>query len=190
MGLEALNIRQVGLIVLLSIPFYCAAQDTTRMISKHQVGFNASKFISLFNEQTNSLEIIYRLRIKQPYSFRLGLSFEQNTADDGIFDGSMRVGVDRYFKNTEKWDFYYGIDAFLSRAVINSSDRITTKYGGFIFLGIMFHIGNHFSLATEPNFSILRVAFRDDDSFDPEANREWYEYSIGNIGQIQLNFHF
>ena len=134
--------------------------------------------------------MVYRMSVKQPYSLRVGLGFEQNTADDGIFDGSARIGIDKYFKSTARWDFYYGIDAFLSREVVNSSDRKTTRYGGFVFLGIMFHIGNHFSLATEPNFSVLRVVFRDDDSFDPEANREWYEYSIGNIGQIQLNFHF
>ena len=184
------RIRDLGLVLLLSIPFYCTGQDTTQVMNKHQIGFNASKFISLFNEQTNSLEITYRMAIKQPYSIRAGLSFEQNTADDGIFDGSLRIGADKYFKKTRRWDFYYGMDAFLSREVVSSSERENVRFGGFVFLGILFHIGDHFSLSTEPNFSVLRVVFRDDDSFDPEANREWYEYSVGNIGQIQLNFHF
>jgi len=54
----------------------------------------------------------------------------------------------------------------------------------------MYHIGDHFSISTEPNLSLLRVRMRDEDSFDPEANREFFTSNIGNIGQIQINFHF
>ena len=180
-----------GLILfLVSAPFYTSAQDSTYYDNKHQIGINASKFIVLFNEQVNSIELSYRKKINYPYSLRGGLSYEHNTAEDGLFNASARLGIDRYFKEKTKWKFYYGAEAYFSKTILNSSDRETTKYGGFVFLGLLYHLSESFSLSTEPNFSVLRIAFKDPDSFDPDANRSWYEFRLGNIGQIQLNFHF
>ncbi len=176
-------------LILLSVPFFCFSQDSL-MVNRHQLGINASKFLSFFNEQVNSLEMAYRYKLSHPYSLRSGLSFEQNTAEDGLLNASIKLGVDRYFKYSEKWKFYYGIDAYYSRDKLNSSNRRTTKFGGFLFIGFLLHLDEHFSFSTEPNFSILRVQFRDEESFNPEANRNWYEFRTGNIGHIQLNFHF
>lgn len=175
---------------MVSVPLLAYSQDSTYHVNRHQIGINASKFIVLFNEQVNSLELSYRYKLAWPYSLRTGLSYEHNTADDGLFNASARVGIDKYFKTNKKWKFYYGTEAYFSRTELNSSNRTTTKYGGFIFLGLLYHLSESFSLSTEPNFSVLYIDFKDPDSFDPDASRSWYEFNLGNIGQIQLNFHF
>jgi len=184
-----------GLLVLLvSIThFSLIAQqswDSVYIENKHQLGINASKFLAVFNEQVNSLELNYRYRINYPYSLRASLSYDQNTADDGVWDASVKLGIDRQFKKSKQWIFYYGIDAFFQHTIITSSERTTLKAGGFVFIGIMRHFGSHFSIATEPNFSIIYVDFKDPTAFSAEASRAWYEYKLGNIGHIQLNFHF
>jgi len=67
--------------LLLSISNHVFAQDTATVNNQHQIGFNASKFIVLLNEQTNSLDLNYRWNVtKSPTSLRFGISYEQNTA--------------------------------------------------------------------------------------------------------------
>lgn len=182
------------LILVLSTSYFSlkAQQNSDSVIvdNRHQIGINASKFLALLNDQENSLELIYRYSFNNPYSLRAALSYEQNTADDGIWDVALKLGVDRKFKKSDKWIFYYGVDMFFQNSIINSSDRTTTKVGGFVFIGIMRKFGNHFSLATEPNFSVVYVDYKDPSAFSTDANRSWYEYEFGNIGQIQVNFHF
>jgi len=193
MALKKLQLSGM-LILMLSASFLTlkAQQNTDSVFAanKHQIGINASKFIILFNEQVNSLELNYRYNLGNPYSLRSALSYEQNTADDGIWDASVKLGLDKKFKTSEKWEFYYGIDAFFQNTIISSSERTTSKIGGFVFIGVMRHFGSHFSLSTEPNFSVIYVDYKDPTSFSTDANRSWYEYKIGNIGQIQVNFHF
>jgi hypothetical protein len=186
--------KYIGLLILFSATqFNVLAQqqwDSVYIKNKHQLGINASKFIAIFNEQVNSLELNYRYRINYPLSLRTSLSYDQNTADDGLWDASFKIGIDRQFKSSKKWIFYHGIDAYFQNTIISSSERTTLKVGGFIFIGILRYFGSHFSIATEPNFSILYVDFKDPTAFSTDANRSWTEYKLGNIGHIQLNFHF
>jgi len=181
------------LIVLLAFcltPILSVGQTKYDVDSKHQIGISSAKFFTLFNESTNSLGINYRFSPTPKLNYRTGLSYEHNTAEDGYFEGAFKLGVDRYFKNSDKWRFYYGIDTYFSQSMFFSSERSTTKFGGSLLFGVMFHLGKHFSFSTEPNFSLTKVYFRDDNSFDPDANRDWFEFKLENLGHVQMNFHF
>ena len=49
--------------ILLSVSSIAFSQDSTLIENPHQIGFNASKFIVLLNEQTNSLDLNYRYNV-------------------------------------------------------------------------------------------------------------------------------
>ena len=159
--------------------------------TKHHVSVNASKFVLIFNEQVNNLDLTYRIASADTtHSLRLATSIDLSTAEDAITDFSIRVGVDRMFKISGNWKFYSGIDANYSRTNAKSAQRITTKIGAIPFIGFLYHFGPHFSISTEPSLAILRNKTVDKDSFNPDANTSDFSFDLINIGQIKVGFHF
>jgi len=178
------DIGIIGLILLLSI------SNMKAQGLKHQVGINASRFIVLFNEQVNNLDLSYRYGIDSLYSLRSAISLDVTSAEEGISDMALRLGIDRHFKVSNKWRYYVGIEGNYARTLLKSSERTNRNYGAFLFVGFLFNIGQHFSLSTEPTLSLLRYQVRDDNDFGPNANRNWSEVKLINIGQIKMSFHF
>ena len=178
-----------GLIISLTL-LLLGFNTLKSQVTKHQIGINASKFIILFNEQVNNLDLTYRLRLDSLYNARIAFSGDLSSAEDGLSDVSLRIGLDRYFLNKTNWKYYAGFDFNYGRTNLKSSQRINSNYGGFIFIGFLFQIGNHFSVSTEPTLAFLRFKVSDSDDFSPNANRSWSELKLLNIGQIKLSFHF
>lgn len=170
--------------------FSCFGQTKYNLETKHQLGISSAKFFALFNESVDNLGLSYRYHTQSGLNYRAGLSYELNTADDGSFEGGLKLGVDKYFRNYNQWRFYYGVEASFASTMLFSSNRNTTKYGGSVLFGAILYLGPHFSLSTEPQFSVIRVLFRDEDSFSADANREWFEFKLKNLGHIQASFHF
>lgn len=158
--------------------------------TKHQIGINASKFVVLFNEQVNNLDLTYRHSIKQNQRLRVASSFDVSTEDGDITDYEVRLGYDFNIRDTKRWNFYSGFDLSFGQSITSSTDRINTRYGPSIFLGALFKIGKYFSLSTEPSIAIIGKNRKDPNSFDPDANSTWTEFKLQNIGQITVGFHF
>jgi len=159
--------------------------------TKHHVSVNASKFVLIFNEQVNNLDLTYRiLAVDSTHSLRLATSLDLSTAEDAVTDFSLRVGVDRMFKINGNWKFYTGIDANYTRTNAKSAQRITTRVGAIPFIGFLYHFGPHFSISTEPSLAIFKNKTVDKDSFNPDANTSDFSFELINIGQIKVGFHF
>lgn len=158
--------------------------------TKHQIGINASKFIVLFNEQVNNLDLSYRHSFKANQRFRLASSVDISTEEGDINDYEIRLGYDFDLKQTKRWNFYTGVDVTFGQSITKSTERATTKVGPYIFLGALFKMGKHFSFSTEPSLAIFHKIRKDPNSFDATANSNWTEIKLLNIGQIKVGFHF
>jgi len=159
--------------------------------TRHHISVNASKFVLIFNEQVNNLDITYRAALAESkFNLRSAASIDLGTAEDDITDFSIRLGVDKIFKESRKWKFYTGIDANYGRIEAKNTKRITTKIGIIPFIGFLIHFGPHFSLSTEPSLAIFRNEVIDNNSFNPNANSTDVSFNLINIGQIKVGFHF
>jgi len=134
------------------------------------------------NLQENALDSIYSLRS----SVSLGYTSDENA----ISDVALRIGADKQFLSSKNWRFYTGVDLSYTYSTINNADKNTQNFGALFLLGFMLKLGNHFSFSSEPSLSVLRYSTKDDQSFNPKANRKWTEIQFLNIGQINMNFHF
>lgn len=158
---------------------------------KHQVSINASKFVLLFNEQVNNLDLTYRVAIvDSTLNLRAATSINLGTGEDDLTDFSVRLGVDRIFKVRKRWKFYTGLDANYGRTNARSTERTTTKIGLIPFIGFLYQIGPHFSLSSEPSLAIFRNEVIDNNSFNPDANSTDFSFTLINLGQIKVGFHF
>lgn len=181
------NITNTIVLLILGSTIAFSQVDFTR----HHVSVNASKFVLIFNEQVNNLDLTYRITtVDSTHSLRMATSIDLSTAEDAVTDYSVRLGVDRIFKISGNWKFYTGIDANYSRTNAKSAQRVTTKIGAIPFIGFLYHFGPHFSISTEPSLAILRNKTVDKDSFNPNANTSDFSFELINIGQIKVGFHF
>ncbi len=169
---------------------YCINGYSQRTENKNQLSINASNFIVLFNEQVNNLDLSYRYAIGAKYNLRSAINLDVTSSNAGITDIAVRLGIDRSFSSDGKWDFYYGCELNHSTNSIKSSNRINRNYGVYGFWGILYRIGDHFSLSTEPTLAFIYNTTRDTDDFGPQANSNWSELKLLNIGQLKLGFHF
>ncbi len=158
--------------------------------TKHQLGINASKFLILFNEQVNNLDLTYRYSIKQDQRLRLASSVDISSEAGDITSFEFRGGYDFDLRDTPKWNFYTGFDLTYGESVTTSTERKNTIFGTYIFVGALFKIGKYFSLSTEPSIAVFSKSRYDPNSFDPDSNSNWIEIKLLNIGQIKVGFHF
>jgi len=158
--------------------------------TRHQIGINASKFVLIFNEQVDNLDISYRVSIDSIYGIRSSVSLDISSAEDAINDFSGRIGVDRIFLQKGNWKFYTGLDFNYSVNKLNNSQRTNKKYGALVFLGFLYHFGSHFSISSEPSLAFFRKSTFDPTSFNPDVNTSSNLLELINIGQIKVSFHF
>ena len=159
--------------------------------TRSQISINASKFVLIFNEQVNNLDLTYRRALTDSkYNFRSATSIDLSTAEDAVTDFSLRLGLDKIFKESGNWKFYTGLDVNYTRINAKSAQRVTTRVGVIPFIGFLYHFGPHFSISSEPSFAVLRNKVVDMDSFNPAANTSDISFDLINIGQIKIGFHF
>lgn len=179
-----------GKIYYLMLILVCCNSSLSAQRTRHQIGMNASKFIVLFNEQINNLDISYRYRLDSLHSFRTAMNLDHTSAEEGISDMAFRLGIDRHFLIMNNWEYYYGVEANYTATILKSSNRNNSNYGAFVFIGFLYKFGEHCSISTEPTLALLRYKVIDKDEFGPSANRHWTELKLLNIGQVKLSFHF
>lgn len=160
------------------------------MTTKHQIGINASKFLILFDEKVDNLDLTYRYAATSRLNARIASSLDVTSANDGVTDVAIRLGLDKYFLQSGHFNFYYGIDLNYNINKIKSSGRKNQRYGLFTFIGILYQIGNHFSLSTEPTLAIQRNLVDAPGNFNPSADEDFTKVNLLNIGQVKVSFHF
>ncbi len=176
--------------VLVAIPFQGSGQDEPDKHA-HQVSINASKFIKgIFPGQEHEYEIGYRYALTEKLSLRSAINFYNQTTDDGYLEGGLKLGADYTFKESGNWSFYYGADLMGQYIGYRSSERENYQLGIMCFLGVIYYIGDHFSLSTEPGVFGLYNHYFDRDSFSDHKVEEYFTFGLGNIGQLTIGFHF
>jgi len=181
--------------VLLCMSLFCVkglhAQDSSSHRSqKHQIGFDSSRIFKLLEEDENTFDLNYRLAVSENYSLRAGLSYFYTSRAEKELDTRFRVGLDYIFKQEKNWFFYTGGDLLFAYEGLDGHQRRTTSLGISPLLGILFHIGNHFSLSVEPRLLFNYNRFVDEDNFGSDSDEKWFEVELSDIAQIQFNFHF
>ncbi len=158
---------------------------------KHQVGFNATESLRLFeNETENTYKLNYRYKLNPFTALRSGINYRYNSSDNGTFLLDLKAGVDQVFKKSDKWRFYYGADLVGGVEKLSNSTRRNYHIGLAPFLGILFYFDEHFSVSTEPGLLAGIHWFNNSDSFNPDNSEIWVEMDLVNVGQIVISIHF
>lgn len=158
---------------------------------KHQVGFNATQTIRLFeDESTNNFELHYRYKVNPGTSLRSGINYSYDSSDGGQLSADMKVGVDKRFKKSDQWRFYSGVDLVGGIRTISNSSRKNYRIGVVPFFGAIYYLDEHFSISTEPALLAQVRRFKNEDSFNPDSSKWWFEMELVNVGQIIIGIHF
>ena len=94
-------IHTAALVLMVNAVSFCQIEFT-----RHQLGINASKFVLIFNEQVDNLDLSYRLSIDSTLGIRSSVSLDLSTAVDVVNDFSARIGLDKIFMQKGNWKFY------------------------------------------------------------------------------------
>lgn len=169
------------------------SQDDTTVFSKppqrHQVGLNMGEFIPIFRSQDTNYKLNYRYLLSYKYAIRSSAEYNQESGDNGRFQLGFRLGVDRTIKNIKKFSIYTGLD-FNTQIELNDADkRENYWFGPSAFIGFKYQVAQFLSFTTEPGLYVNRRIFKDPLSFDTQISK-WTELKIGNIGHLQMSFHF
>lgn len=156
--------------------------------TKTQLSLDASKFSQIFSEQgDNTLDLNFRIAaVDSSHTLRLATSFGFSSDDDEFSNFAFRIGMDNVYKESRNWKFYSGVDIEYAILSVNDSDRSTSRIGLIPFLGFLYHIGPHFSISTEPSIGI----YRETENFFNRDSESEYRFSLVNLGQVRLGFHF
>ncbi len=158
---------------------------------KHQVGFNATQTIRLFeDESTNNFELHYRYKVNSSTSLRSGLNYRYDSSDSGQLATDIKVGIDKRFKKSDQWRFYSGIDLVGGLQTLSSSSRKNYRIGVVPFFGAIYYLDEHFSISTEPALLAQVRRFKNEDSFNANSSTWWFEMELVNVGQLILGIHF
>lgn len=158
---------------------------------KHQVGFNATQTIRLFeDESTNNFTLHYRYKISSQTSLRSGINYRYDSSEGGEFATDVKAGFDKQFKKSEQWRFYTGVDFVGGVRTLSNSSRKNYRIGVVPFFGAIYYLDDHFSISTEPALLAQVRRFKNEDSFNPNSSRWWFEMELVNVGQIIIGIHF
>lgn len=156
----------------------------------HQIGFNATETINLFEDESETYELQYRYKINSKTALRSGLNYSFDSGDGGELTVDLKVGIDRQFKKSGQWQFYTGADLVGGIRTLSNSSRKNYKLGLTPFLGAIFYLDEHFSISTEPGLLVQVRRFKNEDSFNPDNSESWVKMDLVNVGQIIIGIHF
>lgn len=176
------------------IPFgeaFSQSGTSTGEYLRHQVGFNATESIRLFDQEMDQVyKLYYRLRVAPRTTLRSGVNYRMNTSGKGMLELNIKAGADREFRRSGNWRFYSGFDLDGGIEELASSTRKNYRAGLTPFLGILYYIDNHFSISTEPGLMMGVLWYKNEDTFNPDNSETWVEMNFSNVGQIIISLHF
>ena len=158
---------------------------------KHQVGIGIAKFVnSAFSSDVNAYDVAYRYKYSKKTSLRAGISYEKDNSEDGFIAGGLKIGMDRQLRKYNHWTYYYGIDLFGNYSNYKNINRDIYSFGVAPLLGIQFYLSPNFSISIEPMLYLKYNIVVDHSTFEKNNTTEWAQSGLGQLGHIQLNFHF
>lgn len=158
---------------------------------KHQVGIGLNSFVkSAFTSDDNTFSLDYRYKVNQKLQLRAGLSYDEDTGENGYRQGGIKFGIDKNLRRYSHWNFYYGSDLMYKYSNFKNVNKAQHDIGIGFLLGIQYYISKHFSLSTEPTLYFKNIIVVDHNTFLKNNIDTWSEFGLGKIGYVQLNFHF
>lgn len=177
---------------MLAINYEASAQQAdTSFSNRHQLGYNATETIRLFQRESEHVyKLYYRYQLNSSSFLRSGLNYSLDTSGQGSLDIDIKIGFDRVFKTSGKWRFYAGGDFMGGFEKFSSSSRKNYIAGAGPFFGVIFFLNEHFSLSTEPGLFFKVKYYKNTNTFNPENSETWVEMDMVNVGQIIMSVHF
>lgn len=167
-----------------------AAEDSVTYLT-HQIGFNATETISLFEEESaQNYKINYRYKLNESTALRSGINYRFDSSDTRALTLGIKAGMDKIFKRSSSWRFYAGADIVGGVEKLSNNARRNYQMGLAPFLGMLYYLGEHFSISTEPGLLVEVRRFNDRGSFNPDNSETWVEMKLVNVGQIVIGIHF
>jgi len=185
--------------ILLAILFLCVSiharcqiidfkTDTVR-VYRNELGIDLANVMTFLKRDPQSYLINYKYYLTPKSALRGGLNLDVSSVrEDGNYVNS-RVGSERGIQS-ERWRLFYGADVSFSYSKNNLQTNKTYRAGVEPLVGAKYYISKHFSISSEIKLNYFYYIYRDPGSFDPEANTEENQLSVGSVGMVVLNYHF
>lgn len=182
------QIRYIIVVFILAVvmPSQLRANDSLR----NEVSIDVANILTFLSLDKQSYLINYRLNLDDKWRLRSGLDFELSNFDDKGLYFDVYAGADRKIHSTNRFIAYYGIDGSVSLSRPEFQSNRNTRYGISPLIGACFFITRHLSISTEPRLNFFYYRTRNPSSFNPDANSDNYEISIGTVGLLLIGFHF
>jgi hypothetical protein len=145
--------------------------------------------MTFLKRDPQSYLINYKYYLTPKSALRGGLNLDVSSVrEDGNYVNS-RVGYERGIQS-ERWRLFYGADVSFSYSKNNLQTNKTYRVGVEPLVGAKYYFSKHFSISSEIKLNYFYYIYRDPGSFDPEANTEENQLSVGSVGMVVLNYHF
>jgi hypothetical protein len=175
-----------ALFVLVSV--ILNAQDI-KVRKKHEIGVDAANILTFIKKNNQSYLVNYKYLIKERIKFRAGLNLDISDGKSESINPDLRIGIQKQNENG-KWSLFYGLDASFRYFKNNSLDAYQYRYGLAPLFGVQYFIHDKISISTEGTLNFYYFNLRDKNSFDADANSDYFSLSIGSIGMIFIYYHF
>ncbi len=189
------KIKSLFIIVLL---FYgsltCRAQvqhfekDTTSVF-KNEIGIDIVNFLTFLKKNSQSYQLNYKRYVFKSSAIRFGLNLDISSIKESDVYVSTRLGYE-FGKQYYKWRLFYGSDFSYYYSKNNLQPNKNYRLGAEPLIGAKYYFSKHFSVSSEIKLNFFYYIYRNDQSFDPSANSEENELTIGSVGMFIFSFHF
>lgn len=158
-------------------------------VQKNEIGIDVANAMTFIKRNQQSYLLNYRRNFNEKMAFRAGLNLDLGSGNsEGIYP-DIKAGIQRN-RREGHWNLYYGIDGTFSYFKSNASPAKLTRFGISPILGVQYFIHKRISISTEASLNFNYYKPRNPESFDPEANKNYYRIFIGSVGMVLISYHF
>jgi hypothetical protein len=161
----------------------------TVSVYKNELGIDLANIMTFLKRNPQSYLVNYKYYLNSKNALRSGLNLDLSSIKENGYYIGARLGYE-FGKQSERWRLFYGSDLSFFYSKNNLQPNRNFRLGLEPLIGTKYYYSRHFSVSTEIKINIHYFIYRNPSSFDPTANTEEYQISIGSVGMILLNYHF
>jgi len=158
-------------------------------VYRNELGIDLANIMTFLKKNPQSYLINFKYYINSKSAIRSGLNLDLSSAKENGYYVNSRIGFE-YGKQSENWRLFYGSDLSFYYSKNNLQPNRIYRAGIEPLIGAKYYFSKHFSISSEIKLNLYYYIYRNNSSFDPNANTEENQIVVGSVGMILLNYHF
>ncbi|NSL89269.1 hypothetical protein ECE50_020680 [Chitinophaga sp. Mgbs1] len=167
------------------------SQDSTvvRYRYQHELGIDVANILTFLKRNADSYLLNYRWHYRPNRAVRAAFNMAlSDKSSMGLYPEG-RLGH-QWGAAIDNWRLYGGGDLYAAFGHHNNLSGSYWKLGIGPVVGVQYFFNKHISLSTEVTLNAFYSLPDDPKSFDPDADKTFYEFRFGSVGMFHINYHF